>query len=467
MKKISVFLGILLFVFFTCLTYEELTLEELENFRAQGLEELLLKTVSKPWQGEEFVPGIAGGSWVSVMNEDPKSFNILIAEQDATTSAVVGNMLDWLLDYDVIKREWKPRIATPEVIVDEENNTMQVVYTFRDDLYWTYYNSPRRIKVTSDDIIFWYDEIEGDPEFQSSGYYGQFVIMPDGSEERVTISKIDDLTFAFNFPRIISEPFLMTNMNFGPRHLYEPAKLKGGVNEVRSIFSIAVNPRTIPSMGKWFLVEYSHGQRLVYKRNPDYWNKDINDVSIPYTDEMIVRIIPEENTQLLLFKNGSIESYRLRPEDISGLVNARVKNYTVFNAESALGAPFWTFNQNPVNTGKPSYEWFVLKEFRQAMSCLLNRERINSQVFRGLAEPKLDIFPGPNPFYNPEIKNQFLFDTERAIELLSFININRDSSGTMRDWENRPVEFDLTIRSESTMYQDTASIIVDELSKIG
>ena len=37
----------------------------------------------------------------------------------------------------------------------------------------------------------------------------------------------------------------------------------------------------------------------------------------------------------------------------------------------------------------------------------------------------------------------------------------------MRDRRNRHVQFTLTIRSESTMYQDTASIIRDELSKIG
>jgi peptide/nickel transport system substrate-binding protein len=37
----------------------------------------------------------------------------------------------------------------------------------------------------------------------------------------------------------------------------------------------------------------------------------------------------------------------------------------------------------------------------------------------------------------------------------------------MRDSKNRRVQFDLTIRSESTVNQDTASIIRDELSKVG
>jgi len=453
---------------FSCTKYEELSHEDFEDFNAEGLQELLAKTVSKPWQGEAFLPGKIGGTWRSVINEDPKSFNILIAEQDSATNAVVGRMLDYLLDYDVVKREWVGNAAaSTQVIVDEENGTMKVIYTLRDNLYWSYYDSDKKIKVTSDDIVFWYNEIYGDPACQSSGYYGQFLTMPDGTEAHIDIEKIDDLRFAFHFPRIIAEPLFSTNIDFGPRHLYEPAKLQGGVDGLRNIFSVAVDPKTIPSMGQWFLVEYTPGQRLVYKRNPDYWRKDSNGNSIPYIEENIIRIIPEENTQMLLFRNGETESYGLRPEDLDGLVNRNDGNYTVFNSDGSLTASFWTFNQNPVNKRKPQYEWFIQKEFRQAMSCLLNRDRINAQVYRGLAQPKLSVFPEPNPFYNPSITLRYLYDSERALELLSSIGMNRDRRGIMRDSKNRRIEFDLNIRSESSMQQDTASIIRDELSKIG
>jgi peptide/nickel transport system substrate-binding protein len=101
------------------------------------------------------------------------------------------------------------------------------------------------------------------------------------------------------------------------------------------------------------------------------------------------------------------------------------------------------------------------------MSCLLNRDRINAQVYRSLAEPKLGIFPEPNPYYNPDITLQYLYDTARAEELLASIGIRRGSGGKMRDWKNRAIEFDLTIPSESSISSDIASIIRDELSKMG
>ncbi|MDR2953033.1 MAG: ABC transporter substrate-binding protein, partial [Treponema sp.] len=158
---------------------------------------------------------------------------------------------------------------------------------------------------------------------------------------------------------------------------------------------------------------------------------------------------------------------RLRPEDLDGLVNKGSGGYTVFNSEGALNAMFLSFNQNPANKDKPQYEWFTIKEFRQAMSCLLNRERINAQVYRGLAVPKLNIFPEPNPYYNPKLVLQYLYDTKRAAALLSSAGFSKDKDGVLKDGKGRAVEFDLSIQSESSVIGDIASIIRDELSKAG
>jgi len=445
---------------------DEMSLDEYNASSAEGLTALLAKTETKPYKGQPFVPGRLGGTWVSVINSDPKSFNHLIAEYDGATSAILGGLVDGLIHYNMLTREWEPHIAAAEVAINEAAGKLDVIYTLRDDIYWSYYNSSRKVKVTSDDVVFWYNEISGDRACQSSGYYQQYLTMEDGSEAHVDIEKIDSRRFVFHFPRIVAEPLLATNMDFGPRHIYEPAKKQGGAEAVRKLFSVDTDPKLIPSMGKWFLVEYTAGQRLVYKRNPDYWKKDSNGLSMPFCEEEIVRIIPEENTQLLLFKNGDIEEYILRPEDIDELVNRENPPYTVFNAEGALGAPFWTFNQNPVWKDKPSYTWFTKKEFRQAMSCLLNRNRIIAQVYRGLAEPKLTIYPEPNPYYNPAISNTYLYNPKRALELLKSAGF-KTQKGILVDSSGNPVEFDLAIVSDSSVYNDIASIIMDELSKVG
>ena len=450
-----------------CAREEEMTLDEIARIVSAGKEEILGKTVSKPWRGEAFVPGVRGGSWYSSMTEDPKSFNLQVAERDATTMGIVSRLVDSLVEYDYVKRAFKPGCASFEILTDEKNDRLSVIYTLRDDLWWSFYGSDRKVKVTSDDVVFWYDEIEGDPEFQSSSYNGHFVTMPDGSEKPITIEKLDDRRFAFHFPRIVANPLLATNREFGPRFIYEPAKRAGGVEGVLSLFSVAVDPKTIPSMGPEFLVEYTPAQRLVFKRNPDYWKRDQSGVSIPYPDETVVQIVAAENTQLLLFKEGQQDSYGLRPTDLDELVNRKNADYTVFAADGSLGASFWSFNQNPKNRDTPQYAWFTKKEFRQAMSCLLNRDRIAAQTYRGLAEPKLDFFPEANPFYDPAITLQYLYDPARAVRLLESAGFRRDSEGVMRDRNGVAVEFDLSVVSDNAIVGDISSIIVDECKKVG
>ena len=445
---------------------EELTREEADALVVEGVNELIARTVTKPWRGEDFVPGRLGGTWNSRIVADPKTFNSILANSDTPSRSILNMMRDYLLDYNVVTREWEPHAADYEIRVNEAAGTLSIVYTLRDDLYWSYYNSDRRVKVTSDDVIFWY-ELEGNPELQMSGYNQQFVIMQDGSTARIRLEKIDDRRFAFHFPRIVSDPELFTNTVISHRLDYEEAFRRGGAAAVQDIFNITIDPRTLPSMGQWFLVEYTPGQRLVYRRNPNYWKQDINGLSIPYFEEQVVRIIPDTNTSKLVFLQGDLETFTLRPEDLDEIISMAGNDYTVFNAEGSFSAPFWTFNQNPVNRNEPWYDWFTQKEFRQAMSCLINRDRIAAQVFRGLAEPKYDIFPEPNPFFNEDITLQYRYDPARAIALLDSIGIRQDSGGVMRDSLGRAIEFDLVFQTDSQVYTDTASILMDELSRVG
>ena len=467
-----VFGALMLFLclFFSCAKTKEYSFEEWESLSVAGLDELLAQTQSKPWRGEEYVPGPPGGVWNSGLTAEPKTFNHLVGERDASSAAIISMMTDYLANYDVVNREWKPQAAFFEIIADEKAGTLRVIYTLRDDLYWSFYASDRKVPVTSDDVIFWYNEIQGDAAFHSSSYNSQFVQMEDGSQAHIDIERIDDKRFAFCFPRIIANPILSTNMDFGPAFIYEKAKTEGGVQGVLDLFSIAEDPKAVPSMGRWFLTEYVPGLRLVFRRNGDYWEKDKTGYSYPYTEENIAQILPDTNTQFLVFKEGRLEAYGARPEDLDDLVsgiNKRGRDYAVFNAEGNLGASLWSFNQNPRMKDSPWYGWFTQKEFRQAMSCLLNRDRIISQVYRGLADSKLDFFPPPNPYYNPDIKLNYLYNPQRAVELLASIGMKRDAGGVMRDALGRAVEFDLSIPSDVTIHSDTASIITDEAAKIG
>ncbi len=472
MKKTGLLILALLFIVFSCKRYPEMTLEEIEAFKAGSAQGILSKTIDKPYKGEEWKNGKTGGVWNTTLSGDPKSFNLLIAEGDGVTSGILSYLTDSLVDYNLVKKEWTPRLADFKIVTDEKNGTLDVVYTLRDDLYWSYYNNLEpAVKITSDDVVFWYNEIYGDRECASSAYNSRFMTMSDGSEKEITIEKIDERSFVFHFPRIIAEPLLATNMNFGPAFIYKKAKESGGVKAVKQLFTVDVNPKTIPSCGRYFLVQYVPGQRLVYERNESFWEKDEENKSIVYPDKMVCQIVGDQNTSYLLFKQGRIESYSPLPEQLEDVVNnadnSGTQGYSVFSSAGNLDASFWTFNQNPKNKDKKYYKWFTTKEFRQAMSCLLNRERIIKQTYRGLGEPKYSFFNSANRFYNEDIILQYRFSHSHAQKLLESAGFVKKDDGFLYDKDGVKVEFDLTVASSNNIYSDIAQIITDECKKEG
>ena len=465
MKRIAIFAATLLCVCASCTRVPEMTEKEIDSAIEAMNGEMLSHTRSKPWTGGPYVPGRAGGTWYDSVMTDPKTFNHYIAERDASSSSLIAQTTDFLFDYDPTLRKWSPRAASYAIDIDRQKGTLTLHCTLRDDMYWTYYDSPEKIPVTSDDVVFWYDEIAGDKAFQSSGYPQQFMTMDDGSVRHIDIVKIDDKRFDFLFPRIVAEPLLAVNMNICPSFIYRPAKEAGGVDAVKNLFSIASSPRSLPSAGKWYIAEYAPSQRIVLKRNPHYWNKDANGISEPYPEEKVLQIVGDENTDYLLFRQGKLETYQLRPEDVNEAV-ADQRDFTVYNAEGSLGSSLWSFNQNPVNEEKPFYSWFTKKEFRQAMSCLLNRERIIVQTYRGLAEPMYYFFSRANPYYNPDITLRWRYDVDEAKKILKKCGME-EKSDLLYDSKGALVEFDLAIPSTSTLANDIAQIIADECAKAG
>lgn len=446
---------------------EEVTVEEAEAQRSSSRNELLEQTVSKPGPGE-WEQGSIAGEWVTSINNDPKTFNTLTA-RDGDTRDIVDVLFDYLAEYDPYEREFIPNLASFEIEVDREANSLRVIYTLRDDLYWSTPDSSEEewVRVTSDDVIFWYDEIQGDPEFQLPGYPGQFVDMPDGEQARVTVERIDDRSFAFNFPRIVANPVLSTNMTFGPSHLYRAAKEEGGVEAVLNLLSVDTEVTTIPSIGPYHIVEYTPGVRVVLERNPQYWKEDESGTGIPYVRRAIYRVVPDQNTEFLLFKDGTKDAYSARPEDLEELLSAENPDYTVYNGGESLGASFFTFNQNPENLDPTKHAWFTQKQFRQAMSSLFNRPRIAQQVYRGLAAPAHHFFARANPMFDPEISLEYTYNPDRAVELLAEIGITEGDDGLMYDEEGNHLEFTVNVGTESTIGIDMANIFADELEQVG
>lgn len=101
------------------------------------------------------------------------------------------------------------------------------------------------------------------------------------------------------------------------------------------------------------------------------------------------------------------------------------------------------------------------------MSCLLNRERIIQQAYRGLGEPMYSFFPKINKYYNEDIILQYRYSHSRAKKLLESAGFSKHEDGFLYDEKGRRVSFDLTISGADKISSDISQIITDECKKEG
>jgi peptide/nickel transport system substrate-binding protein len=435
--------------------------------KSQG-NSLLAHTRDEPGSAEPYPKGVPGGTWLGSLNDDPKSFNSLHA-QDAETAAVVDVLSDALLNYNAYTKTWEPNIASYQVKVNEAAGTMDVIFTLRDDLYWTTLADPqKRVKVTSDDLVFWYNDVIGDPALQQSGYAGQFLQMPDGTKKHIDMEKLDERRFVLHYPRIAAMPELFSNMSeFGPSYVFKPVKKAKGPEGLLNLWSIDTDPRTIPSMGPYYIQSYTPGVDVVLVRNPGYWRKDAWGQSIPYISRQELKIVPNRETEKLKFLADELDNYTLRPEDLSDMAGSGTHDYSVYYAGPALGARFISWNQNPTNLPSKYVKWFSNVTFRRAMSCFFNRDRVVTEAYRGLAEPDYYFFAKANPYFDPQIRQTYTYDPQRGKQLLAEIGIKPNAAGLMQDAQGNLIRYELWVPIEDNLAVDIATIYADELKKVG
>ena len=85
---------------------EEISEGEALSEREKARAEILAQMTERPG-GQGWEAGTVGGTWLSSINNDPKTFNTMSA-RDGDTAAVVGVLFDYLADYDPYVREFKP-----------------------------------------------------------------------------------------------------------------------------------------------------------------------------------------------------------------------------------------------------------------------------------------------------------------------------------------------------------------------
>lgn len=418
-------------------------------------------------------PGKYGGTITTASISDPKTFNYWSAAE-AQSFEAIGPTLDGLLSRNAYTQEWEGRLAElPKVSKDN----LTFTFTLKPNLKW----SDGR-PLTADDVVFTLDVVYDD-KVQTNIREGMLLDAPDGKGpdgndkfKRVPLKykKIDARTIEFKFPVPYAPAREILSFAIAPRHKLEAAWKSGQPNATsfNSAWGINSNIKDFVSSGGWILDSYVPGQRLTYKRNPLYWEKDDFGKPLPYLDKRVTLIVPDLNAVTLKFRSGETDLTSIQHTDYPSFKKREADgNYTTYNLGPSDYANFVAFNQNPRSAVAKRKPWLIelfrQQKFRQAIAHAINRKRIIDQVYLGLAEPLYGAeTPANKQFLNPNIAS-YEYSPDKAKQLLKEIGLTDSNGDGVLEQNGNPVKFNILTNVENTQRKIMAAIVAENLRKVG
>lgn len=409
--------------------------------------------------------GHKGGRFVMAVTNPPKTFNPITANE-ASSADVNERMYVGLGEYDNVLRVDRPMLAKNWEVSP-------------DSLTWTFHLR-RGLRfsdghpLTAADVLFSF-EVVNDSLIHPSI---QDLVRIDGKP--LEISAPDSMTVVVRTPRrhTLLIP-AVSSVRVIPRHILEPAFRAG---TFKSVYGTATAPESIVTSGPWRLKQYVPGEKTVLEPNPYWFGVDAKGTRLPYLDELVYVLVPDQSTAVFKFKAGEVDALEnVKPEDYQGYQDGqKAGNYTLYDLGPSLNAACIWFNLNRVQepvaghkVGEPwvsrtQYAWFSDPRFRRAVSMALDRDAMIRSAYFGRGSKNWSpITPGIQAWYDPALTGPD-YDPEGARRLLAEIGMkDRNGDGVIEDAGGHKVSFTLKTNGDNATRVAMANFTRDDLAKVG
>lgn len=219
-----------------------------------------------------------------------------------------------------------------------------------------------------------------------------------------------------------------------------------------------------PVLGPFVIQENRPGDYLLLRRNPNYWRYRAGQPQGPDTVRLVIQ--QDREVELSRFLKGDFDLINsVDPENYERI--QRERPASVIDAGPSLDADFLWFNQSP-KSAVPTWErqWFVSREFRNAISLAINRADLVRIAFLGHALPAIGpISPGNLFWFNSSLQAR-RYDPQGASALLARGGF-RMSGGRLTDASGHPVRFSIITNAGNKSREKMALLIQQDLVKIG
>lgn len=205
---------------------------------------------------------------------------------------------------------------------------------------------------------------------------------------------------------------------------------------------------------------WTPGSPLILYRNERYWGPT------PSFDRLVYKEISNDVARLTEFRNGDIDRFTSEPSQFVVLkddptILAKAEPYNFSSPTAGYTYIAWPQKRN----GKPTL--FADKRVRQAMTMLIDRQRLVDEILKGYGQVTTGPFNPLSKQYDHDIK-PWSYDPAGAKALLKEAGfVDRDGDGIIDSPEGKPFRFELIYPSGGDRWTRTALLVKDTLAQAG
>ncbi|HEY9694464.1 MAG TPA: ABC transporter substrate-binding protein [Oculatellaceae cyanobacterium] len=397
----------------------------------------------------------------------PATFNYALNQ---SAFSVFGFLYEGLITENGLTGAIEPALAESWQISDDKK---QIVFTLKDGLKWSD-GEP----LTVDDVIFTYQDIYLNPKIPTDI---KDILKIGINRAFPTVNKLDTRRVEF----IVKEPFapflrFVGGLPILPAHaLKESVQTmgSGGNPKFLSTWGTDTDPKKIIGNGSYRMESYAPSERVILRRNPYYWRKDVQGNPQPYIERIVLQIIESTDNQLVTFRSGQLDSLDVEPNSFSLLKHETKRGkFNIYNGGPDSTTIFVGFNLNKASNSKDQplvdpikSRWFNTVEFRQAVAYVIDRETMKKNIFRGMGEYINSPIYFKSPYYlSPEKGLKvYNYNPEKAKQLLLSAGFKYNSQNQLEDTEGNRVRFTMLVKAEDKTRTDMAIQVQKNLADIG
>jgi peptide/nickel transport system substrate-binding protein len=295
--------------------------------------------------------------------------------------------------------------------------------------------------LTADDVVFTYD----------------FIMNPAiaAPRDRAYLERIKrvvkkgpyEVEFVFQQPYF--EAFsLAGGLGILPKHFYE--KFKAEDFNQSTGYLMGSGPYRLEDPTAW-----KPGMPIQLVRNDRYWGL------APAFDRLVFQEISSDKARLATFRNGKADIFGATPDQYRQLIDdpSLMSHVQRFEYQSPVsGYRFIAWNEkNPL---------FADKRVRQALTMLLDRDRMIQQIYYGYAVLATGPFSPLSKQYNHELK-PWTYNVNAAEKLLTDAGFKVGSDHLLHAPDGKPFRFNFTYPAGTSNYDQMALFMKDSYAHAG